>query len=151
MNWENQNNFNATTGNDQKWNAFSFDGIFKFKGFSTVGMYTMAKRTPETGAKFDASGFNVQAGQLFSRRRFEIAVRYAESDPSDLVSNNKQTEIRGAFSYYYARHGLKWQNDFGQVNAIGDLGPGGEGEGVAVAAAVHFLGLLRGKSEVTDI
>ena len=26
-----------------------------------------------------------------------------------------QCEIRGAFSYYYARHGLKWQNDFGQV------------------------------------
>ena len=115
VNWENQNNFNATSGNDQKWNAFSFDGIFKFKGFSANGMYAMAKRTPATGAKFDANGFFVQAGQLFSRRRFEIAVRYGVSDPSDLVSNNKQTEIRGALSYYYARHGLKWQNDFGQT------------------------------------
>ena len=75
----------------------------------------MARRTPETGAKFDASGYNVQVGQLFSRRRFEIAFRYAVSDPSDRISSNNQTEIRGALSYYYARHGLKWQNDFGQV------------------------------------
>ena len=115
VNWENQNNFNATSGNDQKWNAYSFDGIFKYKGFSTVAMCTMAKRTPETGAKFDASGYNIQVGKLFSRRRFELAARYAVSDPSDLVSNNHQTEIRGAFSYYYARHGLKWQTDFGQT------------------------------------
>ena len=49
INWENQNNFAATTGNDQKWNAFSVDGIYKFKGFSANGMYTFAQRTPETG------------------------------------------------------------------------------------------------------
>ena len=43
INWENQNNFNATTGNDQKWNAFSLDGIYKFKGFSANGMYSLAQ------------------------------------------------------------------------------------------------------------
>lgn len=114
-NWESQNNFNATTGNDQKWNAFSFDGIYKFKGFSANGMYSMAKRKPETGATLDAMGYFAQVGQLFSRRRFEVAVRYAVSDPTDLIDNNNQTEIRGAFNFYYARHGLKWQTDFGQV------------------------------------
>ena len=72
LNWENQNNFNATTGNDQKWNAYSLDGIYKFKGFSANGMYTLANRTPETGAKFDAQGGFIQAGQLFSRRRYEV-------------------------------------------------------------------------------
>ena len=115
VNWENQNNFNATTGNDQKWNAYSVDGIFKFKGFSAVGMYALAQRTPETGAKLDATGFNVQAGQLFGRRRYEVAFRFAQSDPNDAIANNHQTEIRGAFNFYYARHGLKWQTDFGQV------------------------------------
>ena len=44
INWENQNNFGATTGNDQKWNAYSVDGIYKFKGFSVNGMYTLANR-----------------------------------------------------------------------------------------------------------
>ena len=70
INWENQNNFNATTGNDQKWNAYSLDGIYKFKGFSANGMYTLANRRPETGAKFDSQGGFIQAGQLFSRRRY---------------------------------------------------------------------------------
>jgi len=115
LNYENQNNFLATTGNDQKWHAVSVDGIYKYKGFSVIGMYSLAQRTPETGAKFDTDGFNVQIGKLFHRRTWEIAFRYAESDPSDLIANNTQTEARGALSYYYARHGLKWQNDFGQV------------------------------------
>jgi hypothetical protein len=115
LNYENQNNFLATTGNDQKWHAVSVDGIYKYKGFSVIGMYSLAQRTPETGATFDADGFNVQIGKLFHRRTWEIAFRYAESDPSDLIANNTQTEARGALSYYYARHGLKWQNDFGQV------------------------------------
>jgi phosphate-selective porin OprO and OprP len=115
LNWENQNNFAATTGNDQKWNAYGVDAIYKYRGFSFIGMYTMARRTPETGAKFDADGYNLQVGQLFSRRRFEVAFRYANSDPSDLISNNHQTEIRGAFNFYYARHGLKWQTDVGQT------------------------------------
>ena len=123
INWENQNNFNATTGTDQKWNAYSVDGIFKFKGFSTNGMYAFARRTPETGSKFDAAGGFIQAGKLFSRRRYEVAFRYGTSDPSDQAARNTTEEIRGAFSYYYARHGLKWQTDFGQVEVQSGSSP----------------------------
>ena len=83
INWDSQNNFNATTGTDQKWHAFSLDGIYKHKGFSVNGMYAFANRKPETGAEFDADGYFIQAGKLFSRRRYEVAVRYGESDPSD--------------------------------------------------------------------
>ena len=115
VNFESQNNFLATTGNDQKWNAVSVDWIYKYKGFSTNGMYSYARRTPETGARFNANGFFVQAGSLFHRRTWEVAVRYGQSDPSLSASNNIMKETRGALSYYYARHVLKWQNDFGQV------------------------------------
>ena len=74
INWENQNNFNARPAIDQKWNAYALDGIYKFHGFSANGMYTLAnQRRPETGAKFDSQGGFIQAGQLFSRRRFEVA------------------------------------------------------------------------------
>ena len=38
-------------GNDQKWNAYSVDGIYKYRGFSVNGMYSLAQRDPETGAK----------------------------------------------------------------------------------------------------
>lgn len=116
INWESQNNFASTTGNDQKWNAYSVDGIYKFKGFSANGMYSLSKRRPETGARFDAIGGFIQAGQLFSRRRYEVALRYGQFDPSDLAARNNTKEVRGALSYYYARHGLKWQNDIGRVD-----------------------------------
>jgi hypothetical protein len=115
INWESQNNFASTTGNDQKWHAYSVDGIYKFKGFSANGMYAIAKRRPETGAKFDAPGGFIQAGQLFSRRRYEVALRYGQFDPTDLTARNNTREVRAALNYYYARHGLKWQNDVGRV------------------------------------
>ena len=123
INWDSQNNFNATTGTDQKWNAYSLDGIYKYKGFSVNGMYAFANRKPETGAEFDADGYFIQAGKLFSRRRYEVAVRYGESDPSDLAARNTTKEARGVFSYYYARHGLKWQTDFGQVDVQSGTNP----------------------------
>ena len=120
LNYDHQDNFfvtNGTTGanNDQKWDAVSVDWIYKFKGFSTNGMYSYAKRRPETGATFTANGFFVQAGKLFLRRTWEVAVRYGQSDPSRLVQLNQVKETRGAVSYYYSRHVLKWQNDFGLV------------------------------------
>lgn len=116
INWENLNNFVATTGNDQKFNAISLDGIYKFRGFSANGMYAFAKRRPEMGAKFDQSGGFIQAGKLFSRRRYELAARYGTFDPTDLTARNNTKEARGAFNYYYARHGLKWQSDIGRVD-----------------------------------
>ena len=122
VNWERQNNFLATTGTDLRWNAFSIDGIFKYGGFSVNGMYTWADRVPETGDKYSSPGFFIQAGKLFSRRRFEVALRYGQYDASKQIDNNLVKEMRGAFSYYYARHGFKWQMDMGQVETQG--GPG---------------------------
>ena len=123
INWENLNNFAATTGNDQRWNAFAVDGIYKFRGFSVNGMYAIAHRTPEAGAKFQAPGGFIQAGQLFSRRRYEVAFRYGAFDPSDLTARNTTKEIRGAFNFYYARHGLKWQSDIGRVDVQAGASP----------------------------
>ena len=69
------------------------------------------------------TGGFIQAGKLFSRRRYEVAVRYGTSDPSDLANRNTTQEIRGAVNYYYARHGLKWQTDFGQVDVQAGSSP----------------------------
>jgi hypothetical protein len=115
VNFDQNNLFLATTGNDVKHNAVSVDGIFKYKGFSTNFMYTYQQRTPETGAKLDATGFFVQGGYLFHRRTWEVAIRHGQNDPSNLVAANVIKETRGALSYYYLRHVLKWQNDFGLV------------------------------------
>lgn len=115
LNWENQNTFHATSSNDLKWNAVSVDGIYKYMGFSVNGMYAFARRRPEAGATFESSGGFVQAGKLFGGRRYEAAFRYGTFDPTDRTSRTDTREVRGALNYYYARHGLKWQNDFGQV------------------------------------
>jgi len=115
INYENANNFLASTSTDFKSNLVSVDGIYKFHGFSVNGAFTQAWRTPETGDKLESAGGFIQAGKLFSRRRYEVALRYARHDPSNLTSANNVSEVRGALNYYYARHGLKWQSDFGQV------------------------------------
>jgi phosphate-selective porin OprO and OprP len=117
-----QNNFhNVTTGNDLKWNQYGGDAIFKYRGFSVTGEYTMRKATPETGAEFDDKGFHVQASYAFKAPKmgpgafWEIAGRYATIDPSDLVSGNDRKETGGAISYYYNRHNLKVQADYRQI------------------------------------
>jgi hypothetical protein len=138
LNYEHQNNFNATTGVDQKWHAVSVDGIFKFRGFSANGMYTRASRRPETGEPFDSAGGFVQIGRLFRARRYEVAVRYGESDPSDLTDSNNTREVRAALSYYHLRHGLKWQNDFGRVDVQGGSG-GATVKTVEVRSQLQFV------------
>jgi phosphate-selective porin OprO and OprP len=147
INFENQNNFGATTAIDQKWNAFSVDGIYKYKGFSSNFMYSLAMRTNEAtaaggpggsdGSEVEADGYFIQAGYLFHRRTWEVAVRYAENDPSDLIARNIVKETRGALSYYYLRHVLKWQNDFGQV--VIQLPAGGETKLFEFRSQLQFI------------
>jgi hypothetical protein len=136
VNFEHQDNFNATSGVDQKWHAVGVDGLYKFRGLFANGMYTRARRTPEVGGRFVASGGFVQVGQLFGRRRFEAAVRYGAYDPSDLADRNVLREVRGAFSYYYARHGLKWQSDAGRVEV--QTGPGPSARTWEVRSQLQF-------------
>lgn len=136
LNWERQNNFNATASDDQKWNAYSIDGIYKFRGFSVHGMYTLARRETETGTEFDARGALIQGGKLFGNRRYEVAGRFGWFDPTDRIGRNVTRESRGAFNFYYARHVLKWQTDVGRV----DVQPGGTG---AVARAWELRSQLQ--------
>ena len=106
----------TTTGVDLKSDLYGIDGIFKFKGFSATGEYYWRHRTPETGAEFDSPGGFIQAGMMLNRfRTWEAAVRYGKRDVNDLLPIDDITEIRGAVSYYYRRHTLKFQTDFGQV------------------------------------
>jgi hypothetical protein len=108
----------GTTGanNDLKSDVVGLDGVFKYKGFSTTGEYFFRRRTPEEGAKFDANGGYIQVGQMLNQfRTLEAAFRYGQREVSDLVADDTHKEIRGAFSYYYRRHTLKLQLDFGRI------------------------------------
>jgi len=126
----------TTALNDNtQWGA---DAIFKYRGFSALGEYHDRKSKPyanggtgDQGEEFGDKGYLVQASYAFAGPKlgpagyFEIAGRYAQIDPSDLVDNNKQTEIGGAISWYYSRHPFKIQADWRQIeNEAANSGKG---------------------------
>jgi phosphate-selective porin len=126
VNYERKNFHGATTGIDLKDDVWGFDGFFKFKGLYATAEYYMRERTPEPPAtggpavKFDSDGWFAQAGYMLgARRQWEIAGRYGSFDPSALVTANDQNEWRVGASYYYRRHGLKIQADFGELEVGG--------------------------------
>lgn len=99
-----------------KSTLYEVDFLFKYRGFFATGMYAWGSREPqEVNQKFDTSGWFVQAGYFLQPERWEIAARYGENDPSDVVGFDKVTELRGALNYFYARHALKVQLDYGQI------------------------------------
>jgi phosphate-selective porin OprO/OprP len=121
-NFEHNDFFRTTTGIDLKDTVYGVDGLFKFKRFSFTGAHYWREREPEPPAtggsavKFDANGWFAQAGYLFDAgRHWEVAGRYGTFDPTSLVDDNDQTEIRVGLNYYYNRHNLKVQADWGRV------------------------------------
>jgi phosphate-selective porin len=116
VNFENNDFHRTTTGDDLKSTAFGIDGVYKFKGFSATGEYFFRHRTPETAAEFDSNGGYFQAGMMLNQfRTWEAAVRYGQREVSDLVDNDDIKETRVALNYYYRRHSLKFQTDYGIV------------------------------------
>jgi len=106
----------VTTGNDLQSDIYSIDGIFKFKGVCATGAYFWRDRQPETGSEFNSDGYYVQTGVMLNKpRTWEAAFRYGDRDTNDDIDNDDETEVRGALSYYYRRHALKFQMDYGQV------------------------------------
>jgi len=99
-----------------KSTLYTIDMMFKQRGFSATGAYFWGERKPqEVNPAFDTSGWYAQAGFFLKPEKWEIAARYAEQDPSDFVGPDKVTEIRGGLNFFYARHALKVQADFGQI------------------------------------
>lgn len=116
VNFEKNDFHRATTGNDLKDTVYGLDLVYKYKRFFATGEYYHRERTPETGAKFRSDGFFAQATYLLtSRRMWEVGVRYGQFDPTDKAGANLRKEIRGVVSYYYGRHNMKVQADFGQL------------------------------------
>jgi phosphate-selective porin OprO/OprP len=96
---------------------FKYKGLFVFvQAWPWRELRAIDPATGNKGPKVQSPGYLYQAGYLIGKsRKFEIAGRYGTWDPSDLVSGNDRTEVRGAVSYYFNKHNLKWQADYGQV------------------------------------
>jgi phosphate-selective porin OprO and OprP len=119
-NFESSDFHRTTSGVDFKDTVFAFDGMFKFRGFSAAAEVYLREREPEppstgaAGETFHSNGYYVQAGYLLDQRRtWEVAARWGSFDPTSLRSGDAQTELRGGVNYYYNRHVLKVQADYG--------------------------------------
>jgi phosphate-selective porin OprO/OprP len=121
-NFEKNDFHRTTTAVDLADTVWSLDALFKFKRFSATGEYFLREREPESpatggpGVKFDSNGWYAQAGYLFdAARQWEVVARYGSFDPTDLTGGNDQTEWRAGLNYYYSRHSLKVQADYGRL------------------------------------
>lgn len=115
-NFEHNDLHRTTTGNDLSDTVFGVDLVYKYKRVFVTGEFFRRTRTPETGPSFGSNGFFGQATYLLtSRRQWEVGVRYGQFDPTNKVASNLRKELRGEISYYYARHNLKVQADFGRL------------------------------------
>jgi phosphate-selective porin OprO and OprP len=94
-----------------------FDAVFKFKGFSFLGETFEREndRSLPTLATFDDSGFILQAGYFILPQHFEVALRMAELDPNDSVSNNEREERGLALNYFWSKHSHKLQADYREL------------------------------------
>lgn len=121
-NFERNDFHRTTTGIDLKDTVWEFDGMFKYKGLFLTADVFLREREPEPATpggavlKFDSNGWYVQGGYLIgAKRQWEIAGRYGTFDPTSRVAGNDQREWRVGASFYYQRHALKVQADYGQL------------------------------------
>ena len=80
--------------------AKTLEDILKEKGVITEADY-----------KEVTQGFYAQAGYCIIPKTLEVAFRHSYLDPDRDVSNDLQTDIQGAVSYYFNKHNLKLQGD----------------------------------------
>lgn len=130
----------TTTGNDLKDTVYGLDLVYKYKRLFVTGEYYIRERTPETGSRFHSNGLFAQTTYLLSpRKTWEVGVRYGQFDPTDEQGANLRKELRGVVSYYYARHTMKVQADFGQLeNQAGSGGKGIKSQEFRVQTQVVF-------------
>jgi len=114
-NWESNDKHGATTGNDIKQTKIGGDIAVKYGGLFAFVEYFDADNTPEIGTGFGSKGHTVQAGYFVIPAKLELAARYSEVDPSDLVPNNKRKESGVALGYFWNKHNHKVQADFLRV------------------------------------
>lgn len=116
-------NTNADRSKNLKRTVVGADAVMKYKGLSLTGEYfdrTLdpqgpVKPTDSDPASYGSNGYYAQAGYLFAKRRWEVALRYGSWDPTDLKAGNDRTETGVALSYFYNKHNLKVQSDFRKI------------------------------------
>lgn len=114
---------NATVFSDSEKvdiNSFVIDTAFKWKGAFAQAEYFLGQADGQvTSNTVRAQGYYAQAGYTIIPRKLEAALRYSYLDPNRDKSNDLQSEVIGAVSYYFNNHNLKLQADIGNIHTQG--------------------------------
>jgi phosphate-selective porin OprO/OprP len=98
-------------------NTFGLDGAFKWQGFSAQGEYFIGQAEGDiTNKLLRGQGFYAQMGYFIIPKHLEVAARYSYVDPNRDVSNDLNTQVQGAVSYYFNKHNLKLQGDVTNIH-----------------------------------
>jgi phosphate-selective porin OprO and OprP len=135
--YDNNDQREATTSEDFKRETFGGDGVLKYRGLFVFGEYFNGKRTGETTPEFTTTGLTVQGGYQIVRDRFELGGRFSQVDPSTDVDSNTRTEIGGFAALYWNKHPLKLVGDLRQTKD--DSKPEGEKKTTEFRTTLQFL------------
>ena len=122
--------------------ALGVEFAWKFKRFYAMAEYfqqTDEQANPTVGPDIDANGYHAQFGVFVVPSHHELALRYAQIEPDESISDAQQTEARIVYGYYWRGHNMKLQADAGEVTfgsnfaAIPALGQRGVSPGLAPA------------------
>ena len=94
----------------------TYEGMFGLKHKRLSVLADAYRRTQESASgDVDSDGYIGQIGVFLIPSKIEIAGRWSQIDPDTRLDDNEQTETRLGFGYYFSKHDLKFQADYGQV------------------------------------
>jgi phosphate-selective porin OprO/OprP len=97
--------------------TYGIDAAFKWMGFSAQGEYFIGQAEGDTTKQLlRAQGFYAQMGYFIIPKHLEVAARYSYVDQNRDVSNDLNTQVQGAVSYYFNKHNLKLQADVTNIH-----------------------------------
>lgn len=98
-------------------NTVGMDAAFKWMGLSAQGEYFIGQAEGDITKKLlRGQGFYAQMGYFIIPKHLEVAARYSYVDPNRDVSDDLNTQVQGAVSYYFNKHNLKLQADVTNIH-----------------------------------
>ena len=93
----------------------AFVGLKYKRLFALADYYSRTQEQAAGAPDIDSGGAIGQVGFFLVPRKIELAVRYSYFDEDKDTSNDREIEKRLGFGYYFSKHDLKFQADYGQV------------------------------------
>ena len=94
----------------------TYEGMFGLKYRRLFVLADAYRRTQESASgDVDSEGYIAQIGVFLIPSKLEVAGRWSQIDLDTSVDDNEQTETRLVFGYYFNKHDLKFQADYGQI------------------------------------